>query len=351
MEIVPFTNNFFRQWDDFVERHPHSTIYHNSSWISLFEEVFGYKQKGFILVDGGDILGGLTLFEVGGLMKKRLVSIPFRDRGGLLVKEGIDPSFFLSEAVELLRREKYSCLVIKGEEPISPALVKRWGLKESRLWVTTQVDLTFGRDKLWKGLENNAQGPVKQAEKYGVEVYFGNSLQDMGIFYNIFLRTRKTLGIPSFPHSFFDTIWNRLCLAKKAKLLLAKKDRLPIAGMLLLLHKDMVIDGYSAYLPQFKSLRANDLLVWRSLEWAAGNGYRLFDFGADSSDQEGLLSFKRKWCGVHKTMYHYFLLDRNVRIDNMDSSQKKYRLIRKGISVLPLPVFSWISGKIVSNFG
>ncbi len=134
-------------------------------------------------------------------------------------------------------------------------------------------------------------------------------------------------------------------------LFLAEKDRRPIAGAILLLHKDTVIYGYAASMLKFRFLRGSDFLIWRSLEWAADAGFSVFDFGADSINQKGLLSFKRKWGGVHIPVYFYFTPDTKNIIKEIDSSQERYGLIKKCISKLPIPIFSIFSKSTVSYFG
>jgi len=351
MRVVPFSDDYLERWDNFVTENPHSTVYHYSAWSNLLRDTFGYKQKGFLLLEGDDVLGGIPLFEVKGFQGKRLISNPFRDRGGILIKGKVDPSLLFDKVAQLLQEGDYKYLLVKQGDSMIEDAFKEKGFKENTLWKTTIVDLTVGRDFLWNQLKNNAQGAVKQAKGYGLTVCAGECCEDMDTFYNIFFQTRKALGIPAFPRRFFKKMWYAMCLAQKAKIFLAKKDGLPLAGVILLLHNHSVIEGYAASLPKYRHLRANDLLIWKSLEWTIERGYRVFDFGADSSEQKGLLAFKRKWNGIHKPMQHYFLLNKSRGLNTMDSSERKYHFIRKGLSKLPSPLFSWISNRVVSYFG
>lgn len=351
MRVVPFSGDYSEAWDNFVTENPKSMVYHYSAWSNLLSDTFGYKQKGFLLLNGNDILGGLPLFEVKGLLGKRLSSAPFRDRGGLLMKEKTDPSLLFDEAGRLLQEGNYKYLLVKQGDPMFEGVFEEKGFKKSASWITTVVDLTKGKSLLWNQLKNNVQGKVKQAEKYGLTIYAGESCEDMDTFYNIFFQTRKALGIPSFPRSFFEKMWYAMCLTGKAKLFLAKKDGLALAGVILFSHSHSVIETYAASLSKFRHLRANDLLIWKSLEWSIEQGHCLFDFGADSAKQQSLLAFKKKWTGIHKPMEHYFLLNKCRKINTMDSSAGKYNFIRKGFSRLPSHLFSWISNRVISYFG
>ncbi|PIQ86230.1 MAG: hypothetical protein COV73_04930 [Candidatus Omnitrophica bacterium CG11_big_fil_rev_8_21_14_0_20_43_6] len=352
MRIVDFGDKHRDAWDSFVEDCLLSTIYHTFSWLQIFQETLGYTQKGFILLDDqGKVVGGLPLFEVKGLGVRKLVSMPFRDRGGLLAQEASGRHFLLEEAVRLYKKGKYDLLLIKEDLPLDGLNLNRWGFQESNFWVKTVVDLKEGVASIWNRLENNAQGPVKQAKKLDVRVHCAKDINEMRLFYRIFLKKRKSLGVPCFPEVFFVHLWQHLCVKRKACLFMAYKGNTPLGGILLLLHKNTVIDGYAASCPEYNELRANDLLVWESIDWAGQNGYSLFDFGADSSRQESLLAFKRKWGGVCIPMHHYSLSAENRAPAEMDSSDKKYFLARSIMSRLPLTIFRLVSDRLVGRFG
>jgi lipid II:glycine glycyltransferase (peptidoglycan interpeptide bridge formation enzyme) len=254
-------------------------------------------------------------------------------------------------AISLCQRGPYRHLLIKEGDPLPHADVERYRLSERKYWVTTTVDLTVGAERIWKKLKNNAQGPVKQASKQGIQVKLCSDERDMDIFYDLFLENRRSLGTPAFPRSFFTRIWRAFHPAGKAVLMLACKEDLAIGGILLLVHKQTVIDGYAAARPEYRGYRPNDLLVWKAIEWAAGHGCHIFDFGADSPKQDHLLSFKRKWTGIHKDMYHYVYLHRDRTYEEMDNSNEKYLKIRSGIARLPKPVFRIFSDLMVARFG
>lgn len=351
MHIVPFTENILASWDIFVEENQDSCIYHTSAWLKLMEQTMGYRQKGFVLMDGDRIVGGLPLFEVKGFKGKRLVSSPFRDRAGAIAVDGVSVAPLIEAAIDELRSGGYDHVALKNENGLPSDIVKKYSLNENRYWVTTTVDLSQGTEAIWKKLKNNAQGPVKQARNEGVTIHRGESVDDMEKFHRIFIQNRRELGIPSFSKDFFFKLWKIICLEGIGALFLAKRKKIPIAGILLLLHKDKVIDGYAASLPEHRQMRPNDLLIWNSIEWAAGEGYKTFDFGADSPSQKGLLAYKKKWAGEHVTLSHYYALNKSANADSSDSSDSKYQLARKIVSKMPMPVFKMFSSMVVRRFG
>lgn len=350
--VEDLTHERAEEWDAFVERFPGSTVYHLSAWSRILEESFRFRQRGLILTRDGRIVAGLPLFEVPGFTGRRLVSSPFRDRGGVLASNGAEAKTLLAAIRERARRDSFREVVVKQGNELDANIVQQFGLREHGRWFTTLLDLRPGTNRLWDMLGNNAQGPVKQAERLGVEVETTRTAADVGDFAQIFMRTRRRLGIPTFAPDFFQRLMERLAPIGKARLFLARTAGKPVAGVLLLTHNDTASDGYAASMPGEEKSRANDLLVWRVIGWAADNGFAHFDFGADSPLQEGLLAFKRKWGGLHCPVSHY-LVPCNGFADGkpVDSAAGFYRLARFAMRMLPVPVYRAASRAMVCRLG
>ena len=350
MNFVELTPDYFDKWDQFVVQNPGSSFYHESAWFRILEKTFSYKQIGCLQLEGNKIVAGLPLFKVRRLAGKGIVSSPFRDRGGVLCLPDVNPRHILEQAVKR-HAAQADYILVKQMAAFEEAVFRPIPFQESINWITTRLDLSKGIDKIWSNLKNNAQGPVKQAQKKGVKIAIADSQADMANFYRIFLENRKTLGIPSFPKNFFLRLSEFMQPSGKICLMLAKLGKKSIAGILLLIHKNSVIDGYAASLQEFRPYRANDLLVWKAIEWACRKGYTVFDFGADSRLQKNLLAFKKKWGGEQKTVYHYYYTDNTDRYFDVDSSNEKYAFFRTALSLLPTPVFRFTSKLIVPRFG
>lgn len=342
-------------WDRYVTNHPHGTIYHQSSWLSLIEDIFGYSQCGLVAVSNGKIVGGLPLFSVKGFTGSTLMSSPFRDRGGLLVNTDGDlheeTSLFLLKTCRNLAHLGKNGILIKQGLAASKTSLKDTGFQEHGYWVTTRLDLTCGPGTLWQQVKNSAQGKVRRARKQGVIVRSGKTALDMDSFAALFDSTRHRLGIPTFPHLFFTLIWERLCQNGSAKLLLAESKGRLVGGIILLMSHDTVIDAYAASDSRLQKYRANDLLIWEAINWASSKGYRIFDFGGDSPTQKGLLAFKRKWGGQHETLSSYHFSPNSAYISIADSSDRRYAIARQIMSALPAPLYRFISASIVSKLG
>ncbi len=339
-------------WEQFIEKHPQGNIYHSLAWKRVTEEGLGHRPQYLLARDAaGKVTGVLPLFEVSGLFGRRLVSMPMRDRGGLLAGEPAAAAVLLARAVALTRELACAYLELRSDEELDPELVLAHRLHCARNWITSRVDLTPGKDALWKSLDKNAvRWAITNVCKKGVRVEADTSPEGMQLFYELFARTRKGLGIPPFPPALFDAIRRHLIPTGQASLLLARKDGLPIGGMISLLSKNTFLPAYAAPQKQWQKLYPSEVLIWSAMEWAAENGFQTFDFGADSPRQRGLLRFKRKWGAAQHAMYAYYFLNGKRVPPEFDSSSPVYELARKTWKILPGPVSralgSWVTRQL-----
>jgi hypothetical protein len=113
----------------------------------------------------------------------------------------------------------------------------------------------------------------------------------------------------------------------------------PVNGMISFFSGDTFLPAYAA--PQRhvdKKYYPSESMFWHTIEWAAGHAFKVYDFGADSPLQEGLLRFKRKWGGVPTPLVSYFHAAHSAKIPSADSSDPKYGYLRRTWAQFPLPV-------------
>lgn len=327
-------------WESYVAAHPQATMYHTLDWKAVTEEGLGHKPYYLRALDAtGSFAGVLPLFLVKGIYGRRLVSMPMRDRGGLLASNSSAGSALLQRARELMRELSCKYLELRSTDDLDAELVREQGLRLEHHWVTTRVDLTPGPEKLWKALDKNAvRWAIKNAQKKGVRVEEDATERGVEKFYDLFARTRTSMGIPPFPEQLFQSIWRHLISRGKASLLLVRKDDALLNGMISLFSRDSFIPAYAAPQRQWRKLYPSECAIWHAIEWASRNGFRTFDFGADSPRQEGLLFYKKKWGGVQHRMSYAYSLNGPAEPPDLDSTSPAYNLIRQVWKSLPVPV-------------
>lgn len=334
-------------WDQYIEDHPQGNIYHSLSWKCVTEEGLGHRPYYLRALDrAGRIVGVFPLFLVKGIFGRRLVSLPMRDRGGVLADDAQTASQLVSKAIQITRELNCKYLDFRSIEAIDPAALEGHKLRCEQNWITSRVDLSVGEERLWKSLDKDSvRWAVRKAQAKGVTADLDSTRKGMDLFYELFARTRNAMGIPPFPKRLFDAIWRHLVDKGKANLFIAWNSDIPINGMVNLLSKDAFIPAYAAPQNAWRKYYPSDFMFWATMTWAIKNGYRCYDFGADSPRQESLLWFKKKWGGVQHPMSYYYYINSPDGHPNFDSSSPTYTAVRKVWKRLPSPV-----GKLIGSW-
>jgi Acetyltransferase (GNAT) domain len=338
------------RWAEYVNQAAGSTIYHSLHWREVFENSFGYKSFYFIAVDSANrICGVLPVFLVNGL-KRRLVSVPFRDRGGPLGERGDTIVMLLGECIKLANELRCHYVEIKTIKALDKEVKVNLPYRETFYWINTYLRLQYDVNEFWQLINPKIKNKIRQAKNADlVFMDCSRSSDAIYLFYDIYIKAMKAMGVPPYPIKYFKLIHKYFMDSNEAKLFLIRKNNELLAGAVVFIHKDSVIYGYSAVRPEAKKYRCYDFLVWKLIEWSIENGYRIFDFGADSPLQEGLLYFKQKWNSVQERIPYYYYMQTDERIEQMDSSLGKYEIFKKLYGSLPMPIYR-MSGSIFTKY-
>jgi CelD/BcsL family acetyltransferase involved in cellulose biosynthesis len=328
-------------WEAFVDSHPEATIYHTLDWRRVTETGLGHRSRYLRAVNPtGDLVGVLPLFEVNALGGRALVSVPLRDKGGPLVHHPTIAHKLAEASVALARSIRAKSVAIKFPPEGLESALSSAGFSEHRHWVTTVVPVAMGEEKLWNEVfRSPTRRAVNKARNSGLVPRWTTDDADLERFYEVFLMTRKALGVPAYPLSFFRAIWRHLLPSGRVRLLLVEREASIIGALLVFPYKREVVSAYMGSDPDLKDARVNDLLFWEAIRWSSEAGFESFYFGADSPLQEGLLAYKRKWGGRQFAIPHYHYTSNGAPHRSADSSSPEYARTRRLIAQLPLPIF------------
>ena len=339
-------------WFRFVAGHRSSTIYHLPEWHRIFAGAFGYR--GWLLAARdqvhGRIEGVLPLYLVRSPLGSRLVSVPFRDRGGILCT---DPRAFdaLMDACKQIGRECGTSLIeIKCPQAYDPEDARRNGLVEYHYWVNSRVDLAgLDADTLIQRIGAKNRNMLRQAERAGLDLEVRTDPAAVTAWYALHLVTQKRLGLPPFPLRFFAALQAALGPQSRSRIFFACLAGRPLAAFWLLFHGDAAIYAYSASAEEGQRLRANDFLMASALRWLVDKDVKIFDMGSDAPSQSQLLFFKRKWLAVQTPLPTYTVGSFPHHL--ADSSHDAYRLARWVARRLPVPALRVLGGLTTRFFG
>jgi|GEM_PF-1675146 len=339
--------------EEYIAHHPESTVYHTLAWRKIFSGSFGYRSwwLAAITPENKGIVGILPVLLVRSPFSCRLVSVPFRDRGGALWSS---PEAFLvlvRHAQGLAAENGARFLQLKHIRPYPAELVQACGLRESWYWINSTVDLRgLDREILWKKIGQKTRNMIRQAEQAQLTFREVTDESDGLItWYGLHLETQQRLGIPPFPLRFFRNMLQELRPARAVKLFLVAGKQAPLAATIVLLHHRTAIYGYSSSATQAQLWRPNDFMLFNVFQWLLEHGYEEFDLGSDAPSQSGLLFFKRKWLARQAQIPVYSSGNYNPVLS--DSSDPKYLPLRQIMSHTPIPLLRLLGNMVTKFFG
>jgi CelD/BcsL family acetyltransferase involved in cellulose biosynthesis len=349
--ILPESGDALAEWEQYVLGHPDATVYHRVAWREIFGRGLGYRSWLLAAREaGGAIRGVLPLYLVPAPFRRRLVAVPFRDRGGPLwdTPEALDA--LLARSGSLVRETGSVSLQMKSLHPLPAGAAERYGLMRRDYWVHSSAALAgLDADALWRRVGDKTRNMVRQAESQGLacRVVTGDD-GAVARWHRLHVATQKRLGIPPFPARFFVAMLDALRGTGGIELMEVARDGVPCAGTILLLHRDTCIYGYSASTDDGQRARANDLMLHTAFKLAIARGLARFDLGSDSPVQESLLFFKRKW-GAAQSVIPLYCSGKTGALP--DSSDTRYALARAALRLMPAPLLAALGGRLTRYFG
>jgi hypothetical protein len=343
---APASPQDWAEWDGFARGHRDASIYHLSDWARVLKRGFGYESRGLAIRDeNGRIAAIAPMFEVKGFLGRRLVGVPFRDRGGVLSATPESERAAYAAARQLALDARVSRLVLKSCESPSEEIARGVGFSVSRYWVHSVMPL--GQGDLWQRIGKKNRNMVRQAQKSGLTVEWRRGAEHVEAWYRLHRATQSRLGVPVFPRALFEAILDEG--REWARLLIVAGPDGPAAGALFFEFAGRYIYGYSASTRFGQEHGANDLMLFEALRRAEESGARWFDFGSDSPKQASLLAFKRKW-GAEPSLTTVFSIPASSE-ERSDSSSGLYSRVRGLGRRLPAPLWAALTTPFVRRLG
>jgi serine/alanine adding enzyme len=339
------------RYSEYVAQSQDATIYHTLEWRDISCKVFNHKAQFLIAEENDNIKGVFPLFLVKGLMSRRLVSVPLRDKGGPLYDSPEVLGQLLEAAKKLMVEQKCKYIQIKTWHGLDFQNNKPAWIQQNSYFLNSALALGENPEVIHAKFHGSVRKAIRKSMREGVTCYWGKSLDDMEKFYFLFLLTRKKLGVPPYGFNLFYEIWEKMIQKGSAGLLLAQYQETVISGLIVFFFHDTVSTGYAASHEKYLHLRANNLIHWEAIKDSCIWGYKCFDIGADSPDNPSLLEFKARLGAFTEKTPHYYISDNTTESFGMDFDSRKYRLARKLFAKLPLGISKRIGPIIIRQLG
>lgn len=316
LRTLPLEPRHHVAWSRFAQEHPAATVAHDLRWAAVVEGVYGHRPQHVMTFDGEAVVGILPLFLVeGGPLGRSLVSSPFLTFGGVAARDAAAAEALAKAAHDLALSLGVDHAEIRGDRP-EPGFAHT-----KTTYHTLRLDLGVGPERLWADLHASARRNVKRAQKAGLELVEG--LEHLDAFVAVNHHNMHRLGTPAHGAVFFGEVARRF---PEARLLMLRRGREWVGGMLLLPHKDTVHMPWVASLERHFDLRPNNLLYWEAIRSSAALGFAAFDFGRSRADQ-GTFRFKVQHGGVPVPLYYQYHLVKARSVPHLDPSAPRFRAV------------------------
>jgi lipid II:glycine glycyltransferase (peptidoglycan interpeptide bridge formation enzyme) len=285
------------QWHEFAVSHPDATVFHHRNWLHLLMEQYGYRPHVLALKRNGAVTSAVPFLETRSLGgKRKMISLPFTDWMEVLASRSGARADMLSGLREACF-PGYRTVVIRTDEPLQ-------GEPIANGWVRHELSTAEPADQISARLSPNVKRNLRKAARSQLTFERRFDADAMDEFYRLHLLTRRKLGVPIQPRSFFRRLTRSILQHRLGFVGIVRRGSDAIAAGVFLAHGQMMTYKYGASHPKALDLRPNDLLFHNAVRLAAEEGYSRFDFGVSRLEDEGLRRFKRKW-GATETAVHF----------------------------------------------
>ncbi len=296
-------------WDGFVEQHALGNLYHWSKWHEVIEKTYGYKGSYCTVEDGNHIVAALPFVLVHNLLsRRRLVSYPFSDTCDPLVDDGEQMEVLIG-AIEQYREDRG----VRSAEIRTYRLSRKvpgFALDGLPRYCNFVLRMDDTPQNIFRSFHKNCiQRGIRKARYYRIEIVEGKTFDDMRVFYDLHIGTRKRHGTPPQPLRFFRNLWSTLYPSGRLSVLLAWAKGIPLAGAVTLKFKDTVYYKFAAAEKRYMIKRPNHLLLWKIIEDAVAEGYRYLDLGRTFIEDAGLMRWKARWGAFPKRLEYLNPID------------------------------------------
>ncbi len=190
--VDPVTSS---QWAEVVANLP-STLFHSPLWMAVLQNTYQFPVSACVVEEGGQPVGGVPWSDIEDVVGPRRVTLPFSDFCDILAQRPEHARALAQYVVETHQPWMLRCLARNLpalEVPVASSALFKW----------QTIDLAPDISQIWSRLSPTTRWGVRKAERSGIEVWTGDSKQQLRQWYLLHLRLRKAkYGLLAQPYAF-----------------------------------------------------------------------------------------------------------------------------------------------------
>jgi hypothetical protein len=291
------------RWPQFLFKHPKASVFHTPGWLEALCRTYGYET--FAVTTSApdrELENGVVFCRIDSrLTGRRLVSLPFSDHCEPLVDRPEDLQYLLSSLEHDREKENFRYIQIR---PLNPLLECQSSFGQGERFWFHRIDLRRSLKELSDNFHKDCvQRKLQRAVRENLSYEDGRSELLLKKFYDLLLRTRRRQQLPPQPLKWFRNLLHNL--GDGATIRVASKDGRPVASILTLSYKNILVYKYGCSDASQHQFGGIQYLFWSAIQKAKEGGIREFDLGRSDYQNQGLVSFKDRWGGQRSTLTYW----------------------------------------------
>jgi hypothetical protein len=295
------------EWENLLLKSKVCDAFQTYEWAQVLRSSFGVHPYFLTVRSNGDPVGGVMY------LKKEILGVLdcYEVRGGPLFINGNKLQVMKSIIRTLERKRRKSAYTLFMPYPIINCSLREVFEIAGYHHIpfrTLIIDLDKPLDHIWKALDKDARRGVRKAQRLGVKASIACTKQEWKDYYNLHVLHSREKHYTPEPYVFYEEMF-KLHRKNRCRLFVAKLKNRIIAGVLCLIYRKHLVGIRSASQIAFLKYQPNNLVHWKSIEWAKEHGVTIYDWDGLPLEEtrylRGVYEYKKRWDGRVQWYYYY----------------------------------------------
>jgi len=328
-------------WQQYVEKTPAATFFHQIEWKEVIEHAFGHKTYYLYAQQQDQITGILPLVHIKSpLFGNALVSNAFCVYGGV-VADNVDAALALDqEACRLGEELGVDHVEFRYRERINPDRPYKEGM-----YVTFRKELDPDVEVNLAAIPRKQRAVVRKGIKAGLVSVIDNDTERL---FEAYSESVRNLGTPVFPKKYFKILKD--IFKEQCEVISIEHEGKLIASVMNFYFRDEVLPYYGGGKAEARGLYANDFMYWEVMRRSVEKGVKIFDYGR-SKIGTGSYRFKKHWGFEESPLFYEFELVKADSMPDINPLNPKYRFFIAAWKKLPLGLSQIIGPLLAKDLG
>jgi hypothetical protein len=331
-------------WDNMVLETDNYSFFHTSHWARVLSESYGYQPLYFVKIVDGKLNILFPFMEIISILTgKRGVSLPFTDYCEPIISEKNNFQDAMNYLIEYAKKAGWKYMEIRANGSIFN------GIPPSSFYYGHTLDLSQGIERIFPNLRDSTRRNIRKAEREGIKVTIGNSLEYVSEFYRLNCLTRKMHGLPPQPFSFFKSIHAHVISCNHGIVVLGSHKGTSVSGSVYFHFGEKAFYKYGASDRSYQHLRPNTLIMWEAIKHYAKKGCKTLCFGRTEPENSGLRQFKTA-CNTKEHIIPYYKYNLSTGSFVIISSKEK-GFHNRIFANMPIPLLKMTGALLYKHMG